>query len=121
MNSTEFSIQPITGEELAALLARLEEEGDYESELARALFTVLVTLKECETFFATLQAYYAAGSAACFDVAQMAGKIIGLRDRKKLDAMTEVAAEFAGNIPARAMDILSERGFFEGDTYGVSE
>ena len=121
MSSSEFNIQPITGEELTALLARLEEEGDYESELARALFTVLVTLKEYETFFVTLQAYYAAGSAACFDVAQMAGKIIGLKDRKKLDAMTEVAAEFAGNIPVRAMDILKEQGFFEDATLEESE
>lgn len=115
MEQNNVEISPLTDEELAALVARMEEENDYESELSRTLFTLLVTVREYETLYITLQAYYAAGSASCFDVAQAAAKVIGLRDKKKIDTMTKIAAEFAGNIPNRAMDLLKAQGFLGDD------
>jgi len=100
-------IEPLNEEELSALIARLEEEGDFDSELSRALFTIMVVGFEYQQLYTTLQAYYAAAAGACHDTAGMCAQIIGLRDVKKIQKMFKVAASQAGNIPARAQALLS--------------
>jgi len=101
-------IEPLNEEELSALIAKLEEEGDFTSELSRALFTILVVGFEYQQLYATLQAYYAAAAAACADTAGACSEIIGIKDVKKKQKMYKVAAHMAGNIPARATAILAQ-------------
>jgi len=105
---TKPKIEPLNEEELSALIARLEEEGDFDSELSRALFTILVVGFEYQQLYSTLQAYYAAAAAACADTAGACSEIIGLKDVKKKQKMYKVAAHMAGNIPARASAILAQ-------------
>lgn len=101
-------IEPLTEEEIAELAKRLEDSEDFESDLSRAIFTILVVGYEFQQLYSTLQAYYAAASAACHDVAGACSATIGLRDRKKIERMYKIAAHMAGNIPARAQALLSE-------------
>jgi hypothetical protein len=101
-------IEPLNEEELSALIAKLEEEGDFTSELSRALFTILVVGFEYQQLYATLQAYYAAAAAACADTAGACSEIIGIKDVKKKQKMYKVASHMAGNIPARATAILAQ-------------
>lgn len=105
---TKPKIVPLTEEELTALIARLEEEEDFDSELSRALFTILVVGFEYQQLYSTLQAYYAAAAAACADTAGACSEIIGIRDVKKKQKMYKVAAHMAGNIPARASALLAQ-------------
>lgn len=109
MSDKETSkIEPLTEEEILALAQKLEESGDYNSELSRAIFTILVVGYEYQSLYSTLQAYYAAASGACHDVAASCAKTIGLRDTKKIMKMYKIAAEQAGNIPARAQALLAQ-------------
>lgn len=101
-------IEPLNEDELGALIAKLEEEGDFTSELSRALFTILVVGFEYQQLYATLQAYYAAAAAACADTAGACSEIIGIKDVKKKQKMYKIAAHMAGNIPARATAILAQ-------------
>jgi hypothetical protein len=101
-------IEPLTEQEISDLAAKLEETGDFDSDLSRAIFTILVIGFEYQQLYTTLQAYYAAASAACHDTAGTCAQIIGLRDVKKIQKMYKVAAIQAGNIPARAQALLSE-------------
>jgi hypothetical protein len=101
-------IQPLTEQEISDLAKKLEESEDFESDLSRAIFTILVVGYEFQQLYTTLQAYYAAASAACHDVAGACSATIGLRDRKKIERMYKIAAHMAGNIPARAQALLSE-------------
>jgi hypothetical protein len=101
-------IEPLTEEEILGIAKKLEESEDYDSELSRAIFTILVVGYEYQTLYTTLQAYYSAASAACHDVAAYCAKTIGLRDMKKIMSMYKIAAEQAGNIPARAQALLTE-------------
>lgn len=105
---TKPKIEPLNEEELGALIAKLEEDGDFTSELSRALFTILVIGFEYQQLYSTLQAYYAAAAAACADTAGACSEIIGLKDVKKKQKMYKVAAHMAGNIPARASALLAQ-------------
>jgi hypothetical protein len=108
-------IEPLTEEELSALATKLEETGDFESDLSRAIFTILIVGYEYQQLYTTLQAYYAAASAACHDTAGTCAQIIGLRDVKKIQKMYKVAAVQAGNIPARAQALLETDAIPEGE------
>lgn len=101
-------IEPLTEQEIMDLAKKLEDSEDFESDLSRAIFTILVVGYEYQQLYTTLQAYYAAASAACHDVAGACSATIGLRDRKKIEKMYKIAAHMAGNIPARAQALLSE-------------
>jgi hypothetical protein len=101
-------IEPLTEEELSNLIKQLEDAEDFESDLSRALFTIMVVGFEYQQLYTTLQAYYAAAAGACHDTAGTCAQIIGLRDVKKIQKMYKVAAVQAGNIPARAQALLSE-------------
>jgi hypothetical protein len=103
-----MKIEPLTEQEISDLAKKLEESGDFDSDLSRAIFTILVVGYEFQQLYTTLQAYYAAASAACHDVAGACSATIGLRDRKKIERMYKIAAHMAGNIPARAQALLSE-------------
>lgn len=103
-------IEPLTEQEITELTKRIEESEDFDSELSRAIFTIMVVGYEYQMLYTTLQAYYAAASAACHDVAGNCAKIIGLRDVKKIQKMYKVAADYAGNIPARAQALLADQG-----------
>lgn len=105
--TTTPKITPLTEEEISALTKQVEDNKDFDSDLSRALFTILVIGYEYQALYSTLQAYYAASAAACHDVAARCSQIIGLRDLKKIQKMYKVAGEIAGNIPARASDILT--------------
>ena len=108
MSEDTPKITPLSEEEILDIAKRLEESGDYDSELARAVFTILIVGYEYQTLYTTLQAYYSAASAACHDVAATCAQIIGLRDTKKIMKMYKIAAHQAGNIPARAQALLTE-------------
>lgn len=101
-------IEPLTEAELTALITKLEEEEDYTSDIARALFTILVAGFEYQQLYTTLQAYYAASAGACADTAGACAEIIGIKDVKKKQKMYKVAAHMAGNIPARASALLAQ-------------
>jgi hypothetical protein len=102
-------IKPLSEEEISDLIKKIEESGDTDSELARAMFTILVVGFEYQQLYTTLQAYYAAGSGACYYTAQEAVKVIGLRDRAKIKKIYEVAATAAGYIPERALNIINQQ------------
>lgn len=106
---TTPNIEPLTEEEIQTLIKKLEDENDTTSDLARALFTVLVVGFEYQQLYTTLQAYYAAGSGACYYTAQEAVKTIGLRDRAKIRKIYEIAATAAGLIPERALNIINQQ------------
>lgn len=114
------NIEPLSEEEIQALITKLEEQEDTTSDLARALFTVLVVGFEYQQLYTTLQAYYAAGSGACYYTAQEAVKTIGLRDRAKIRKIYEIAATAAGLIPERALNIINQQGA-EDTTTEVTE
>jgi hypothetical protein len=116
---TKPKIEPLTEEELSTLIKKLEDDGDFESDLSRALFTIMVVGFEYQQLYTTLQAYYAAAAGACHDTAGTCAQIIGLRDVKKIQKMFKVAAIQAGNIPARAQALL-ERDPEEG-TVSIDE
>lgn len=105
---TTPKIEPLTEEQLTALITKMEEENDFESDLARSLFTILVLSKEYQDLYTTLQAYYSAGAAACHDLAGACAQVIGLRDMKKIQKLYKLAGDYAGNIPARAQALLEE-------------
>ena len=105
---TTPKIEPLTEEEFTALLGKIEEAEDFDSDLARSLFTVLVISKEYQDLYTTLQAYYSAGAAACHDLAGACAQVIGLRDMKKIQKLYKLAGDYAGNIPARAQALLEE-------------
>lgn len=105
---TTPKIEPLTEEQLTALITKMEEENDFESDLARSLFTILVLSKEYQDLYTTLQAYYSAGAAACHDLAGACAQVIGLRDMKKIQKLYKLAGDYAGNIPARAQALLQE-------------
>jgi hypothetical protein len=108
VEENKLDIKPLTEDEITAIVKRLEDEKDSESELARALFTVLVVGFEYQQLYTTLQAYYAAGSGACYYTAQEAVKVIGLKDRAKIRKIYEIAANAAGLIPERALNLINQ-------------
>lgn len=101
-------IEPLTEEDIARLTQQIEDTEDFESDLARAVFTIMVVGYEYQMLYTTLQAYYAAASAACHDTAGACAQIIGIRDMKKLQKMYKEAAKLAGNIPLRAQALLED-------------
>ena len=101
-----LKIEPLTEQEISDLAKKLEEDQDFDSDLARAIFTILVVGYEFQQLYSTLQAYYAAASGACHDIAGACAKTIGLRDVKKIQKMYTIAGHYAGNIPARAQALL---------------
>jgi hypothetical protein len=103
---TTPNIKPLTEEEIIELTKKIEESGDFDSDLSRALFTILVSGYEYHTLYTTLQAYYAASAQACFDLSNECAKVIGLRDLKKIQKMNKIAGTIAGLIPQRAADLL---------------
>jgi len=102
----KIEIEPFNEEELATLVKKLEDDEELDTELARAVFTILVVGQEYQNLYTTLQAYYAASVSACHDLAGLCASIIGLRDNKKIKKMYTAAADISGNIPGRALDIL---------------
>jgi hypothetical protein len=100
-------IEPLTEAEIGELAKKLEETEDFDSDLSRAIFTILVVGYEYQQLYTTLQAYYSASSAACHDTAGLCAQVIGLRDVKKIQKMYKIAGQQAGNIPARAQALLA--------------
>lgn len=107
-NEETPNIKPLTEEEIIELTKKIEESGDFDSDLSRALFTILISGYQYHTLYNTLQAYYAASAQACYDLANECARVIGLRDLKKIQKMHKIAATIAGNIPARASDLLTQ-------------
>lgn len=105
---TKANLVPLTEEELNKLIANIEESSDYESDLSKAVFTIVVLSKEYQDLYTTLQAYYSAGAAACHDLAGACAQVIGLRDMKKVQKLYKLAGDYAGNIPARAQALLEQ-------------
>lgn len=103
----DLKITPLTEEEIRALADRLEKEEDFDSELSRAVFTILVVGYEYQQLYTTLQAYYAASASACYDLSIACAKVIGLRDHKKIMKLTKLAGDYAGGIPERAINLLN--------------
>jgi hypothetical protein len=103
---TKPNLEPLTELEINKLIASIEESNDLESDLSRAVFTIIVLSKEYQDLYTTLQAYYSAGAAACHDLAGACAQVIGLRDMKKVQKLYKLAGEYAGNIPARAQALL---------------
>jgi hypothetical protein len=101
-------MRPLNEEEFAELIQKVEASEDFDSELAKLLFSFLLLQNEYGILYDTLRAYYAAASGACHDVAASCAKTIGLRDTKKIMKMYKIAAEQAGNIPARAQALLAQ-------------
>jgi hypothetical protein len=106
--TTTPKIEPLTGEELEALIKRVEEEKDFDSDLARTLFTLMVSGYEYQTLYTTLQAYYAASASACHDLAAAMIKVVGFKDHKKMQKMYKLAGKYAGEVPARAQALLAQ-------------
>jgi len=104
--NTTPDIKPLTEEELVAIVKRLEEEKEFDSDLARAVFTLMVSGYEYQQLYTTLQAYYAASAGALHDLAGACAATIGLKDHKKIQKMYKLAGKFAGEVPNRALDIL---------------
>lgn len=104
---TKPQVEPFTEEELMRLAKRLEDDNELDSELARAIFTILIVGHEYQTLYTTLQAYYAASVGACHDLAGACASIIGLKDTKKINKMFTVAATISAEIPNRAISILN--------------
>ena len=100
------TITPFSEEELAALAAKLEEDKDFDSDIARAVFTLMVVGFEYQSLYGTLQAYFTASQEACRDLAGACAQVIGLRDMKKIQKLYTLAGNYAGGIPLRATDIL---------------
>jgi hypothetical protein len=119
--SAELKITPLNEEEIRALADRLEQEKDFDSDLSRAIFTILVVGYEYQQLYTTLQAYYAASTAACHDIAGACAKTIGLRDMKKIQRMYKIAGDIAGNIPARAQALLVQDEEVLGSVTTTSE
>ena len=100
-------IEPLTEEEITKLTQDIEDNKDFESDLSRALFTILVVGFEYQQLYTTLQAYYAASAQACHDLAGACAREIGIRDMKKMQKLAKLAGQYAGQIPNRAADLLS--------------
>lgn len=107
--SDEIKIEPLTEEEIIAISKRLEDNNEYDTEIARAIFTVLVSGYEYQILYNTLQAYYSASTAGLYQLAGDCSKIIGLKDTKKIQKMYRQAATIAGNLPAIAQNILESQ------------
>jgi len=107
--SDEIKIEPLTEEEIIAISKRLEDNKEYDTEIARAIFTVLVSGYEYQILYSTLQAYYSASTAGLYQLAGDCSKIIGLKDTKKIQKMYRQAATIAGNLPAIAKNILESQ------------
>lgn len=107
--SDEIKIEPLTEEEIIAISKRLEDNNEYDTEIARAIFTVLVSGYEYQILYSTLQAYYSASTAGLYQLAGDCSKIIGLKDTKKIQKMYRQAATIAGNLPAIAQNILESQ------------
>jgi hypothetical protein len=101
-------IEPLTTEELAAIIKRIEDEKDFDSDLARAVFTLMVSGYEYQSLYNTLQAYYAASASACHDLASALINMVGFKDHKKMQKLYKLAGKYAGEVPARAQAILAE-------------
>jgi hypothetical protein len=114
-------IEPLKEEELTALIAKLEDEGDFESDLSRALFTILVVGFEYQQLYTTLQAYYSAAAAACYDTAAACSEIIGIKDMKKKQKMAKIAAHMAGNIPSRATALMEQEEVIDAELVETEE
>lgn len=117
----DLKIQPLTEEEIRTLADKLEQEKDFDSDLSRAIFTILVVGYEYQQLYTTLQAYYAASTAACHDIAGASAKVIGLRDMKKIQKLYKIAGDLAGNIPARAQALLEQEVEQLGEVTTTSE
>ena len=112
---TTPKLEPLTQEQFEALVSKLEKEEDYDSELAKATFTLLFLSKEYQDLYLTLQAYYSAATSACHDLAGACAQVIGLRDMKKIQRMYKLAGEHAGSIPVRAQSLI-EQSVLEQET-----
>ena len=105
---TKPKFVPLTNDELTAITARLEKDEEFDTELARAVFTVLVIGVEYQNLYVTLQAYYKAAQAACLDLAGSCANVIGLRDLKKIQKLYKLAGKYAESIPSRVDSLLQE-------------
>lgn len=105
---TKPKFVPLSNDELTALTERLEKDEEYDTELARAVFTVLVIGVEYQNLYITLQAYYKAAQSACLDLAGSCANVIGLRDLKKIQKLYKLAGKYAESIPSRVDSLLQE-------------
>jgi hypothetical protein len=105
---TKPKFVPLTNDELTAITARLEKDEEFDTELARAVFTVLVIGVEYQNLYVTLQAYYKGAQSACLDLAGACANVIGIRDLKKIQKLYKLAGKYAESIPSRVDSLLLE-------------
>ncbi len=90
-------------EELHAIAQRLMSEGDFDSDLARAIFTVQVIGVEYHNCYEALEAYSLATEQAFRDYASASANAIGLKDIKKIQEHYKMGERFAAGITERVM------------------
>jgi hypothetical protein len=104
----EIKIEPLTEEEILAISKRLEDNKEFDTELARAIFTIFVSGHEYDVLYKNLQACYAASSEALKELTGDCIKILGLKDIEKIQMMYKQAATIADNLPVIAQSKLNE-------------
>ena len=105
--SSKEDLKVLSEEEVKAITAKLEEEEDYTSDLARSMFTMLIVSIEYHNALVTLQAYQQASQEALHDYAGASAQVIGLRDMKKIQKLYKLAGRYAAGIESRVSTYLS--------------
>jgi lysyl-tRNA synthetase class I len=105
--SSKEDLKVLSEEEVKVITAKLEEEGDFTSDLARSMFTMLIISIEYHNCMVTLQAYQQASQEALHDYAGASAQVIGLRDMKKIQKLYKLAGRYAAGIESRVSTYLS--------------
>jgi hypothetical protein len=104
----EIKIEPLTEEEILAISKRLEDNKEFDTELARAIFTIFVSGYEYRVLYNNLRAYHAASSEVLNELTGDCIKILGLKDIEKIQMLYKHAATVVDNLPVIAQSKLNE-------------
>ena len=104
----EIKIEPLTEQEILTIEERLVNNKEYDTELARAIFTIFVSGYENKKLYKNLQAYLLASSEALNQLTGDCIEILDLKDKKKIQMMYKQAANVANKLPEIAQSKLNE-------------
>ena len=104
----EIKIEPLTEEEIIAISKWLEDNKEFDTELARAIFTIFVSGYEYKVLYKNLQACFSASTEALNKLIGDCIEILDIKDKKKINMMYNQAATVANNLPEIAQSKLNE-------------
>ena len=106
--SDEIKIEPLTEQEILTIEERLVTNKEFDTELARAIFTIFVSGHEYNVLYKNLQAYFSASTEALNKLIGDCIEILDIKDKKKIKMMYNHADAIANKLPEIAQSKLNE-------------